>query len=234
MTTQNQQAPSRLFQMCSCTTEPATGFVEVLNEPRHFHRFQNDYVRVYDVRFGPGETSLYHRHNIDTMYVTVNDAEVYDHTFQSDETTAKTHHLTAGLSMCRPHGSDPLIHKVRNDGDGLMHMIGAEVLKLPDLVSEKPLSAPCHTQLDNLSGAERLRFYRIALQPGETTGEITYGFSGLTVSISDASVAVAEPGGSSRVLSFSPGSHVWHDGPVTQMLTNVGETEFVAILGEWC
>lgn len=228
------EAPSHLEALTKASVEPEAGFVEVLDEPHHYHRFQNDYVRVYDVRFVPGQSSLYHRHDIDTMYVTVNDTRVYDRTFGTDESAARTHDLTAGLSMCRPHGNDPLIHQVRNDGDGLMHMIGAEVRKLPELVSEKPLVAPHHTELENLSGAKQLRFYRIELRPGETTGEITYGFSGLTVSISDANIAVTEPGGASRVLSFSPGSHVWHDGPLTQILTNVGETTFIAILGEWC
>jgi len=37
-----------------------------------------------------------------------------------------------------------------------------------------------------------------------------------------------------RVISFAPGSHLWHDGPITQTLINKGHTAFVAVLGEWC
>ena len=230
--TYTSQAPTHLQGTSADAQEPEAGFVEVRDEPQHYHRFENDYARVYDVRFAPGEASLFHRHDIDTMYVTVYDTKVYDLTYQSDE--PQVHNLPSGLSLCRPHGFAPLIHKVRNDGVGLMHMIGAEVKKLPPVVAAEPLVARCHTQLENLSGAERLRFYQVHLEPGESTGELTYGFSGLTVSLSDANVEYAEPNGSRRVVSFAPGSHVWHDGPLTQTLTNKGETAFVAILGEWC
>ncbi len=226
------KAPIRLPGKGGSWREPETGYVEVRDEPRHYPRFENDYVRVYDVRFPPGEASLFHRHDVDTMYVTVNDARVYDETFQTGE--SQLHELHAGLSLCRPHGSEPLIHKVRNDGAGLMHMIGAEVKKLPPLVSDQPLAARCHTPLENLSGAERLRFYQLQLEPGESTGEISYGFSGLLVSLSDANIEFADSRAGTRVISFAPGSHIWHDGPVTQTVTNCGETAFVAILGEWC
>lgn len=222
----------RYLQNSSAGVECDGDYVEVIDEPQHYHRFENEFVRVYDVRFAPGEASLYHRHDEDTMYVTVYDVTVHDQTYRAEE--AQVHNLLAGLSMCRPHKEAPLIHQVRNDGRGLMHMIGAEVKKLPDVVADTPLEAPFHTLLDNLSGAKRLRLYMIKLEPGETTGPVTYGFSGLTVSISDANVEYADQGGFCRIISFAPGSHVWHDGPITQTLTNKGETAFVAILGEWC
>lgn len=222
----------RYLQSNRAGVEPESDYVEVIDEPQHYHRFENEFVRVYDVRFAPGEASLYHRHDEDTMYVTVYDVTVHDHTYQAEK--AQVHNLPAGLSMCRPHKGDPLIHQVRNDGSGLMHMIGAEVKKLPDTVAEAALEAPFHTLLENLSGAERLRLYMIKLEPGETTGPVTYGFSGLTVSISDANVEYADWEDVRRVISFSPGSHIWHDGPVTQTLTNRGETAFLAVLGEWC
>lgn len=223
---------SRYLQSSRADLKPEGDYVEVIDEPRHYHRFENEFVRVYDVRFAPGEASLYHRHDEDTMYVTVYDVTVHDHTYQAEE--AQVHNLTAGLSLCRPHKGDPLIHRVRNDGGGLMHMIGAEVKKLPNTIADTALEAPFHTLLDNLSGAKRLRLYMIKLEPGETTGPVTYGFSGLTVSISDANIEFGDQGGVRRVISFSPGSHIWHDGPITQTLTNRGETAFVAILGEWC
>jgi len=225
------KAPSRLQQVRSTQLESAD-FVEVYDEPQHYHRFENDYCRVYDVRFAPGETSLYHRHDIDTMYVTVNDTKVYDQTYQSEQ--EQIHDLPCGLSLCRQHGSEPLIHRVRNIGTGLMHMIGAEVKKLPPVVAATELVASHHSKLEPLYPSERLRFYKITLEPGESTGEIHYGFSGLTVSLSDANIEFADATGSRRVISFAPGSHLWHDGPITQTLTNKGHTAFVAVLGEWC
>jgi len=113
-------------------------------------------------------------------------------------------------------------------------MIGAEVKKLPPVVDATELVASHHSKLEPLYPSERLRFYKITLEPGEGTGEIHYGFSGLTVSLSDANIEFADATGSRRVISFAPGSHLWHDGPITQTLTNKGHTAFVAVLGEWC
>ncbi|GGO88870.1 hypothetical protein GCM10011348_45310 [Marinobacterium nitratireducens] len=225
------KAPQQL-QSPRAGSASSDGYVGVADEPQHYHRFENDFVRVYDVRFAPGESSLYHRHDEDTLYVTVRDATIHDQTYQSDE--CQVHRIPAGLSLCRPHKGEPLIHRVRNDGTGPMQMIGAEVKKLPEIVAAEPLQAPFHTLLENLSGARRLRLYMIKLEPGETTGPVTYGFSGLTVSISDANVEFADATGVRRVISFAPGAHIWHDGPLTQTLTNRGETAFVAVLGEWC
>ncbi len=143
-------APTKLSGSSQQAREPETGFVDVRDEPQHHHRFENEFVRVYDVRFAPGESSLYHRHSKDTMYVTVFDTKVYDHTFQTEEDQAQTHELPLGLSLCRPHASEPLTHKVRNVGEGLMHMIGAEVKKLPEVVASAPLSALHHAQMDTI------------------------------------------------------------------------------------
>ncbi len=63
----------RYLQGISDNAEPVGDYVAVIDEPQHYHRFENEFVRVYDVRFAPGEHSLYHRHDEDTMYVTVRD-----------------------------------------------------------------------------------------------------------------------------------------------------------------
>lgn len=190
--------------------EPEAGFVEVIDEPQHFHRFENDYVRVYDVRFKPGESSLYHRHTKDTMYVTIADTNIHDQTFGQER--GQDFDLHAGLTGCRPHGTEPLIHRVRNGGTSLMHMIGAEHKKTAPVVAEKPLQAPHHSPVDAPFKGETIRFYRVVLEPGESTGPVRYDFSGLLVSISDASIEIEGADGSRQVLSFAPGSRLWHDG----------------------
>jgi hypothetical protein len=57
----------------------------VSEEPQHYPRFENAFVRVYDVRFSSGEQSLIHRHLLDTFYVTVHAASVLDHTYGAPE-----------------------------------------------------------------------------------------------------------------------------------------------------
>ncbi|WP_020681333.1 hypothetical protein [Marinobacterium rhizophilum] len=213
-----------------CATDSVDGYVDVKDEPRHVPRFENDYARVYDVRFKPGEHSLYHRHSVDTLYVAVYDTRVFDQTYGADH--GVTHELPAGLCGCRPHGREPLIHRVRNEGAGLMQMIGAEHKRSPPVVAERPLEAPLHTPVADPFKGESIRCYQIDLQPGESTGLVEYPFSGLLVSFSDATLAVGD-GRATQVVAFGPGTFIWHDGPIARQLHNVGKTPFRAVLGEW-
>lgn len=222
--TSDRQAPDGL------ATEPDQGYVEVADEPRHYHRFDNDYARVYDVRFAPGECSLYHRHSVNTLYVTVYATRVFDQTY--GEADGVTHELPAGLCGCRPHADAPLIHRVRNDGRGLMQMIGAEHRGSPLAVAERPLEAPFHTLVDDPFQGESIRCYQIDLPPGQSTGLLDYHFSGLLVSLGEATLAIDDDG-VSRVVVLAPGAFIWHDGPMRRELRNVGKTGFRAVLGEW-
>lgn len=36
-----------------------------------------------------------------------------------------------------------------------------------------------------------------------------------------------------QVVSCARGAHLWHDGPSTRSLTNIGETRFITMLGDW-
>ena len=47
----------------------AESYVAVRDEPRHRRRFENEFVRVYDVLVPPGDTTLYHHHSEDTFSV---------------------------------------------------------------------------------------------------------------------------------------------------------------------
>lgn len=214
----------------SPSVEPGEGFVDVYDEPCHYHRFENEVARVYDVRFKPGESSLYHRHSVNTMYVAVYDTRVFDQTFKAAE--GVTHELPAGLCGCRPHGREPLIHRVRNDGTGLMQMIGAEHRGSPPVVADHPLEAPHHALVDDPFKGESIRCYQIDLPSGMSSGPLDYRFSGLLVSLGDATLEINDDG-VSRVVALGPGAFIWHDGPIRRELRNVGKTRFRAVLGEW-
>lgn len=206
--------------------EDAT-WVEVRDEPRHRRRFETDLVRVYDVEIPPGDTTLYHRHTEDTFYVAVNEATVRDRTW--GEEGERTGTAPAGSLLCRPHRSRPLIHEVHNLGPGAMRLIGAEIKADPPATAGSALDAPGHTlSLER----DRLRAYELALDPGESTGEIHYGFAGLTVFLTIATLSVRTAEGTVTTI-HAPGDVVWRPDPMRLTITNVGEEPFRAALGEW-
>lgn len=214
------------------STRTENEWVHVRDEPNHFHRYENEYARVYDVRFEPGQKSLCHRHDEDTLYIAVHAARVRERALGESEFTEME--LPAGLAACRPHRTEPLTHVVHNAGDDLMRMIGAEVKKTPPVVSKEPLKAPGHALHPQQPATPRLRLYLVELEPGQSTGEIRYDFSGLTICLTQANLEIADAAGACRTIACEPGDNVWHDGPLELRITNAGPLAYRAVLGEWC
>ena len=111
-----------------------------------------------------------------------------------------------------------------------MRLIGAEIKATPAVTTAAPLSAAGHTlTLER----DRLRVYDLALEPGQSTGEVTYGFSSLTVLLTVATWLVRHADGSDRTVIQAPGDVLWQPGALEVCITNVGEQPCRAAIGEW-
>jgi hypothetical protein len=204
------------------------GVVGVRDEPRHRRRFANEHTWVYDVLVAPTDTTLFHHHNQDTLYVAIESATIRNQDIGEEESDPIE--VTAGLSFCNPHADNPWTHRITTIGDHPMRLIGAEALTSPSQASDEALVARSHEMIWE---ARRLRAYEINLDPGESTGQVEYGFSGLTVALSQSSLILRDRGGLERTVAMAPGDLVWHQGPASTSITNVSTSPYRAILGEW-
>src|SRR3954451_6265612 len=208
-------------------------WVEVRDEPRHRRRFEDEFVRVYDVLVPPGDTTLFHRHVEDTFYVAVNEATVHDTTYGESE--GRTGTAPAGTVLCRPHRTRPLTHQVHNVGQGDMRLIGAEIK------AAAPGRAGATTAPAALDAAghqlvlerERLRVYQLDLEPGATTGAIQYPFASLTVFLTIATLETRTADGGRSVAVHAPADVIWRPAALAATITNVGEEPLRAVVGEW-
>ena len=203
-------------------------WVETYDEPHHRRRFENTFARAYDVLIPSGTTTLYHRHTEDTFYVSIVPVRPREQTFGEEPGQAMD--LPAGIGICRNHRAEPLIHRVTNTGEGDMRMIGVEVKQSPPQVMKNALDAPHHTLLWE---QDRIRNYKLALDPGTTTGPVEYPFSGITVALTQASLLVRDQGGPERTITVEPGDVVWHGAPLSLSIENVGEAPYESFLAEW-
>lgn len=213
-------------------TEPQHEWVHVRDEPDHRHRFENDFVRVYDVRIQPGGRTLYHRHEEDTLYVALHPTHFREKRWGEDEEFHDSK-IPAGTTLCRLHRSEPLTHVVQNMGTGLMRMIGAEVKKTPPVTAQAPLEAPGHVLHPQQPSTSRIRLYHIELSSGQSTGNIRYGFSGLTIFSTEVNLRLEDAQGPKRTFAGSAGDTLWHDGPQEFCVVNVGPQPVHAVLAEW-
>ena len=198
--------------------------VPIEKEPRHRLKFENQYVRVFDVLIPAHETSLFHTHVHDGLSVRQTDARVRDEAVNGtfEDLTVKRGAVSFGY---RP---SQLTHRVSNIDSTPFHNIFVEVLPSASVSPSAPLSELLagHTPLlEN----ERVRVSRLVLAPGQSTELHTHTLRGLGVSLSKARIAIEVPGKKVKIVKFKPGDTRWHDGGTNYTLRNVGSTTFEVV-----
>jgi quercetin dioxygenase-like cupin family protein len=199
--------------------------VPVGSEPRHHLKFENQYVRVFDVRVPPGDTTLFHIHANDYLFVSIGDANL-----KAEVLGGKPGDLIVKDGECR-YSKAPITHRVTNVGKDPFRNITIEVLKSPGIAADpqaKEISG--HTLvLDN----DRVHVERVVIEPGRSIPTHTHSRSGLGVVVSTAEIQLESPGQTPRTVQFKPGDFQWIDGPQTHSMKNTGKTRFEAVHIEW-
>src|SRR5262249_26773887 len=122
----------------------------------------------------------------------------------------------------------PRTHKASNVGPTPFHNVSF-ILKdrgpAVATVSDRSGVAGYTQIMDN----PRLRPWRVALEPGEATGQITKTAPGLRVYVHGGVLAEIVPGSADRGMSPYDGDFIWQDAGQTRAVKNTGTTlvEFV-------
>jgi quercetin dioxygenase-like cupin family protein len=95
-------------------------------EPHHHVKYENQYIRVLEVTLEPGESSLFHTHSIDFLYVTLADAVVRAQK-QGEDWGPKTA-VRAGKVSFDNASKTPYTHHLKNIGKTQFHTINIEFL----------------------------------------------------------------------------------------------------------
>ena len=198
--------------------------VPVRDEPMHKLKFENEYVRVFDVLVPAGGQTRFHAHAHDYVFVAIGDARV-----RSERTDGTS--VDLDLKNGEARFSAPLTHRAVNLGQTDFRNITVEILKSAGSPPEPPSPPmPGHSVvLEN----DRVRIDRQILEPGQSTGLHTHTLMSLGICVSPARVEYSEPGGKSETADLVAGQFSWHPTARTHSLKNVGKTRFEAIEIEW-
>jgi quercetin dioxygenase-like cupin family protein len=215
-----------LLPVIALLAAPAQSPVPVGREPRHHLKFENQYVRVFDVVVPPGDATLFHTHANDYAFVSIGDANLKAEVLggQPADLVLKDGEVrfTKGV----------ITHRVTNVSRAPFRNITIEILSSPggkNGAADVPVT-PGHTLvLEN----DRIRVERIVLEPGQSTEMHEHALSGLAVVVSAGKIVIESPGKKAETAEFKPGDFRWHTGPVTHKLTNVGKSRFEGVGLEW-
>ena len=98
-----------------------------LDEPFHHWLFENQYVRVYDVRLPPGATTGFHLHALDSVLVVLSGELIASQT--EGQPWGKAERMESGSVTFSPDAKQPRTHRVRNDGAAEFHVVVVQFLR---------------------------------------------------------------------------------------------------------
>ena len=194
--------------------------VEISGEPRHHPKFENEFVRVWDVTVPAGDATLWHAHRNDNVVVTLAPAKLHIETLGRDPVDVEWKFGEVRFSKAT------YVHRAMNVGTTPFHNLTIELLKPPPANSD---SSPAPNEgrepvLEN----ERVRVYRQSLAPGEAVAMHTHPYPGLQVTITAAEIEVTANGKAVR-HPVKADDVSWRAGGVTHSIKNVGQTRFESV-----
>jgi hypothetical protein len=205
--------------------------VRMEKAPFHIPVFQNDYIILLNVNIPPGRNTGYHIHYADSVSVNLMPASQTNQTYGSSEVSAPG---TGGegapgrATFTNVTKDGPRTHKASNVGPTPFHNISFIFKKdgaAGNTVSDRS-GVNGYTQImDNA----RARAWRVTLDPGQSTGQITQSAPGLRVYVHGGVLAEVIPGNADRGMSPYDGDFIWKDAGEMRSIKNTGTTriEFV-------
>jgi quercetin dioxygenase-like cupin family protein len=219
MTLQRKTVVSLLAFGIALGAAPQNAEVPVEEAPYHVPAFRNELVTVLNVFIPPGRESGFHRHSLDSVGVLVNDTDRTGQVLGAEATV--TPRRGRGSANFTGYSSEPLVHSVAVTGNAPFHNIVVELL-YPDAgrFTAGTRGAGYAQLLDN----ERVRVWRLALEPGQSAAAITQSAPGVRVVIEGGEIVESVPGKPDRAKAPRSGDFFWQDAGETRAVRNVGAT----------
>ena len=197
--------------------------VEISGEPRHHPNFENEFVRIWDVTVPAGDATLWHAHRIDNVVVIVGGASL-----RLETVGAAPAEVLWNFGDVR-FGKATYVHRAMNVGTTPFHNLTIELLRSPP-GSQSLATQTGQTSRQPILENERVRAYRLTLEPGQSMTMHTHLLAGLAISITAAEIEITTEGNTKPDrLTLPLGDVRWRGGPVTHMIKNVGKTRFEAV-----
>lgn len=196
--------------------------VPILKAPYHRPVFTNQYVTMLDAYIPPGRNTGYHIHAQDSVSVNITIGDQTSQDFGSTE-IRPPNRGKKGQATFNPYAKEGArTHKATNIGQTPFHNVSFL------FTSPRPYNFTPSTR--NVAGFtqvmdnERVRGWRVVLEPGQATGQITQTAPGIRIVVWGGEITEIVPGAADRGWYLSEGQYFWQDPETTRSLKNIGTT----------
>lgn len=206
-------------------TGQGTSTVQVVpaeKAPFHVPPFGNELVTMLNANIPAGRTAAYHRHSVDYVSVVVEAARTRGQVLGENPTEAQS--PPPGGVFYFGYTKSPRAHQVTNIDSKPFHVVGFEIMyREPGRFSPSSrVEVPGYkTVLDN----ERVRGWRLVLEPGQSVPAITQKAPGVRIVVKGGELVESEPGQPDRDMSLKLGDFMWQKADVTRAVRNAGTTQ---------
>jgi hypothetical protein len=196
--------------------------VPVDKAPYHLPVFTNEYVTILKIEIPPQGDTGYHTHTRDSVSVNIQPADNMTQDLGSPHPVPSAR-ADRGRAQFTAYGRQPRTHRNTNVGTTPFHNVSF-IFSAP-----KPLGLMPSTRADvpayaSILDNERVRGWRLILEPGQSAGAITQQSPGLRVVVSGGEVVESVPGRPDRAMFLRAGEFYWQDPSSTRAVRNRGTT----------
>ena len=198
-------------------SDPPT--VPVEQASYHVPAFSNEYVTVLNVFIPPHRASGYHRHSLDSIGVLISDTARTGQVLGAEATV--TAQRGNGSTNFTNYAREPITHLVTVTGETPFHNIVVELLyPTPGRFTPGARGQGYTEVLDN----ERVRIWRLVLEPGQTAAAITQAAPGVRVVVAGGELVEIVAGRAERSKAPRSGDFFWQEAGTTRAVRTVGTT----------
>jgi len=196
----------------------------VPNEKAPFHLpvFKNEYVTVLKIDVPPHRNTGFHTHTIDSVSVNVEEADMANQ-LPGEKQTAPQRSKRGQPNFTAYSKQQPRTHKASNMGETPFHNV-TFLLNYPQSGRFSPSSRAGVSGYTQIMDNERVRGWRLVLDPGQTSGSFTQAAPGVRIVLDGSEIAEVVPGQADRGMNLRMGEFYWQDPGITRAVRNTGTT----------
>jgi quercetin dioxygenase-like cupin family protein len=193
--------------------------VEISSEAHHHPKFENEFVRVWDVTVEPQDETLWHIHHYDDVVISFGSAKL------RVETVGRAPADSLWKFGDVRFNKAAYTHRAINIGTTPFHNLTIELVKSGGVSA--PLKQSATMANPPILENDRVRVYQTILEPGQSTPMQPHLGSRLAIVVRGGEVdATFEGKSTSDHLTRVAGEVYWRPTPLTFSLKNVGKTTF--------
>ncbi|OFW00344.1 MAG: hypothetical protein A3I61_07075 [Acidobacteria bacterium RIFCSPLOWO2_02_FULL_68_18] len=207
----------------SALAQGEEGAVPIEQAPYHLPVFTNEYVTVLKIEIPPQRDTGFHTHRRDSVSVNIEPADNVSQDLGSPK-VVPSQRAERGRAQFTPYGRQPpRSHKNTNVGTTPFHNVSF-IFTSPAPLGVTPSSRAAVPAYASIMDNERVRGWRLVLEPGQSAAAVTQQAPGLRVVVSGGEIVEVVPGQPDRAMQLRTGEFYWQDPGVPRAVRNRGST----------